>query len=712
MRGECTTARRPTPPRDRPITVPRVTKRSTTSTIRQSLLGNLVVLVALVGGAVLVVSWVSAERTIEEVSRLLIDPTAKRTAAELDRFFDTLRGEVLIGRDWARRGELDPTDHETLNARFVPILQQNRQISSMMVANSLGEEFLLLRDPAAPDVWTNRVVRADEWGQRVLNRTWNTRTGEAEESYGELDYDPRRRIWFEQALLTTPDEPVFWTEPVIFFVTKDPGITASSHIVTETPDGSVTTVVAFDLLLLDISRFTASLEVSENGRAFVLAERRGDDADELAVVGLPRDDRWQSLRDIRDRLTFFPPSEAVVDSEARLPTVDELGIPSVSDAVSAWEADQRPPEPIGFELEGEQWITAFRPYPLGANTFWIGVTLPERDLLGAVRLQRAGLLAVVALVLIVGVARAAQLARRFSSPVEALVRETERIAAGDLETREHIETRVREFRRLAEAQDGMREGLLARSRLKQVERDLDIAREIQRGLLPEDAPVTPGFQVVGWNRPADETGGDYFDWLTLHDGRTLVTLADVAGHGIGPALIVAVCRAYMRAAAGGDDVALASALTRVNALLCTDIPDGRFVTAAVGVLDHDKHELALISAGHAPIYFYRHASRTIESWNADELPLGITPDIDYPAPRHVPFEPGDALVVTTDGFFEWANPEGEQWGTERLERFILEHVTEEPDELIKKLHAAVLDHAVGVRQPDDLTVLLIKRLET
>ena len=75
-------------------------------------------------------------------------------------------------------------------------------------------------------------------------------------------------------------------------------------------------------------------------------------------------------------------------------------------------------------------------------------------------------------------------------------------------------------------------------------RDLEVARSIQQGLLPEEAPTIPGYQIAGWNDPADETGGDYFDWMTLPDGRAVITLADVTGHGIGPALVTAVCRAY------------------------------------------------------------------------------------------------------------------------------------------------------------------------
>lgn len=253
------------------------------------------------------------------------------------------------------------------------------------------------------------------------------------------------------------------------------------------------------------------------------------------------------------------------------------------------------------------------------------------------------------------------------------------------------------------------QGLEAQTRLNKIERDLDIAREIQSGLLPKDIPDTPGFEIEGWSKPADQTGGDYFDWMALPEGGTLITLADVSGHGIGPALIVAVCRAYMRAAAAGNGVALETSLSRVNELLQVDMPSGRFVTAAVGVLEPLRNEMSFVSAGQAPVFFYRAASRTVENWAADDLPLGIYSGLTFDGARKVLFEPGDTLVLTTDGFFEWSNAGGEQFGIQRLEAFVAAHAEEPPTAFIQKLHSDVLAHAAGTVQPDDLTVVIIRR---
>jgi phosphoserine phosphatase RsbU/P len=126
------------------------------------------------------------------------------------------------------------------------------------------------------------------------------------------------------------------------------------------------------------------------------------------------------------------------------------------------------------------------------------------------------------------------------------------------------------------------------------------------GLLPRQSPDVAGYDIAGWSQPADQTGGDYYDWMQLPDGRIIFTIADATGHGIGPALLVAACRAYFRAKATNNDP-LERITQQVDQLIAADVSDGRFITAAVAVLEPAEHRLLLYSAGHAPIYFYEAA---------------------------------------------------------------------------------------------------------
>ena len=182
--------------------------------------------------------------------------------------------------------------------------------------------------------------------------------------------------------------------------------------------------------------------------------------------------------------------------------------------------------------------------------------------------------------------------------------------------------------------------------------DLDTARTIQQGLLPDRPPATPHYDIAGWNRPADETGGDYFDWETLDDGRLAISLADVSGHGLGPALLMAVCRAYARATSPAAD--LDQLLTRLNQLLAGDVPSGRFATYVMARLDPAAARLELASAGHGPLFLYRAASDDFVSPPAQGTPLGMFSAARYQPPTRHQMAPGDILLLVTDGFFEWA----------------------------------------------------------
>ncbi len=361
-----------------------------------------------------------------------------------------------------------------------------------------------------------------------------------------------------------------------------------------------------------------------------------------------------------------------------------------------------------------QWVF----YAPIASTGWaFAALLPEREALAGVsaRMRAATAALAGALLLIIGCIW--YVSGRLARPITKLRSSVLQVASGDLDARVEGITSRDEIGELAESFNRMSADLRSNvARLAQehaardkIERDLDIARDIQRGLLPKDAPDLPGFEIAGWNRAADKTGGDYFDWLRLPDGRTIVTVADVTGHGIGPALIVAVCRAYMRASTSTGETDLPTALGRVNDLLHADIPDGRFVTAAVGVIDPATSTMALVSAGQAPMLFYEARSGTVFNWDADDLPLGVAAGLQFEAPRKIRFESGDVLVLTTDGFFEWANAEGESFGTRRLAEFLKGHHALEPAAFIAALHAAVAAHAAGTEQADDLTALIVRR---
>lgn len=243
---------------------------------------------------------------------------------------------------------------------------------------------------------------------------------------------------------------------------------------------------------------------------------------------------------------------------------------------------------------------------------------------------------------------------------------------------------------------------------QKMQRDLDIARTIQQQILPKSAPHIPGFDVAGWNQPADETGGDYFDFHTGTDGSIAITVADATGHGIGAALMTAECRALLRACFnGGSD--LSAAITMVNRLLCQDLPPDRFVTACVLLVRPDVPEVPYLAAGHGPLLVVR-ADGDIEQYGSTGLPLGIMADVQFETAAPVHLRPGDLLAVVTDGMFEWSDSHGDEYGLDRLAQALCRHRTLPAAQIIERTYEHLRSYTQGQPQSDDLTAVVVKRM--
>jgi serine phosphatase RsbU (regulator of sigma subunit) len=251
-----------------------------------------------------------------------------------------------------------------------------------------------------------------------------------------------------------------------------------------------------------------------------------------------------------------------------------------------------------------------------------------------------------------------------------------------------------------------------RRKMDRIEQDLVIARSIQRALLPRDAPNIAGFEIAGWNRPADQTGGDYYDWQMLPDGNWIVTVADVCGHGIGPALVTAACRAYVRASAG-QRTDLASLASRVNCLLAEDLLEGRFVTMVNVLISPQADAVALLSAGHGPIALYIGATGVVEDIIPQDLPLAVDRDANFGPAQTIVMGPGDILALVTDGFIEWSrrDPQGQrdEFGISRLRESLCRHAHLPAKAMIEAITADVAAFADPAPQQDDLTMVIIRR---
>jgi sigma-B regulation protein RsbU (phosphoserine phosphatase) len=308
-------------------------------------------------------------------------------------------------------------------------------------------------------------------------------------------------------------------------------------------------------------------------------------------------------------------------------------------------------------------------------------------------------------------------AGKIAAPITALEHGVLEVSQGDLgatidETAPTVEIRslAASFNRMTADLRGHVDRLAQEeAERKRIEHDLDIARQIQRGLLPTSKPDLPGYDISGWSQSANKTGGDYYDWQLLPDGRLLVSLADVSGHGIGPALVAAVCRAYARASVASHEESLDRIIGRLNGLLMNDMPDGRFVTFVGILLDPVRNRAQMISAGHGPLFRCLSAQGELIETDADGLPLGLVPDNEYGPANEFSLAPGDSVILVTDGLFEWTNAAGEAYGLERLRAAIQQLAGADADGMIQGLYRRTREFVGEVPQADDVTIVMVKR---
>ncbi|WP_428558657.1 MAG: PP2C family protein-serine/threonine phosphatase [Solidesulfovibrio sp. DCME] len=277
-----------------------------------------------------------------------------------------------------------------------------------------------------------------------------------------------------------------------------------------------------------------------------------------------------------------------------------------------------------------------------------------------------------------------------------------RVSQGDLTVRLPVVT-ADEFGRIAAGVNAMVAGLSHRVRLLDA---LKVAEDVQRNLLPGEPPRLTGLDVAASSVYCDETGGDYYDCITLGAQRFALVVGDVAGHGVGSALLMASARASVRMAAalGGDPVSVVGA---VNGRLCEDVNGtGRFVTLFYLDLDARTRLLRWVRAGQDPAMLYLPEADRFEDLAGPGVPLGVVAGYGYRESRRAWPEAG-LLFLGTDGIWEARNRAGEMFGKERLREVLRRAARLPAQEVVAAVTEAVTAFRQGLPQEDDITMVVI-----
>jgi serine phosphatase RsbU (regulator of sigma subunit) len=242
---------------------------------------------------------------------------------------------------------------------------------------------------------------------------------------------------------------------------------------------------------------------------------------------------------------------------------------------------------------------------------------------------------------------------------------------------------------------------------ERLERELQVASEIQQRFQPASAPVVPGYELQGISFPCYEIGGDYYDFIHKKNGNLVVALGDVSGKGTAAALLMSSLHAAVHAQFDTHG-SLSETISSINRYLVESIPANRFVTLFYADLNPNTGELAFLNAGHNPPLIV-HAGGTMEQLAAGGLPLGIMADADFREGRTT-LNAGDVLVIYSDGVSEAVSPTGEEFGPTRLYEAVARNLDASAAGIRDRIESALTKFAQGTPAGDDITMVIVKRL--
>ena len=240
---------------------------------------------------------------------------------------------------------------------------------------------------------------------------------------------------------------------------------------------------------------------------------------------------------------------------------------------------------------------------------------------------------------------------------------------------------------------------------QRLEKELQVAREIQRQLLPDACPKIENFEIAAINISSLEVGGDYYDCIKLNDNKYVITIADVSGKGAPAALLMANLQASLHALVN-TDLDIIEITYRINNLIYRNTGFDKFITFFFGVLDVKEKKFTTVNAGHNPPYLF-HKDRSFQLFETGGLILGMMPNIEYES-ETISLKSGDCVVMFTDGVSEAMNGNEEEFEDKRIQECVLKNFECSAEDIIQSLIDSVKDFSKGAPQSDDITILTMK----
>ena len=418
-------------------------------TIRRSLLYSFLLLILILSASLLTSTIFIGYRIANQLSVSFFNHAIVQTNSVINSVTTPVLNALHQTKRSFETGLLDVNDTENLNRFFTPIMDQIPYITSINTGDVDGNGYLILK---SKDSWRNRLVRPARWGQKKVQWIrFNRKLEFLEKQMQDLDYDPRRRPWYKNAINSKDINAPAWTQPYIFHTSKEPGITVAIQIF---PPEKQPFVLAFDMKNKDLSSFSTGFRPSPNGKIFVMLDNE-------KVTALPADPRFTATESIDKYL---------------LKDVKNLGIEEITSAVESWNKAGRPDgNTFKVSAGGNTWWCVFSQLSnREVNPSWVCTLIPTSDILGNTKLQFLLILAISATCCIIAAIMALILSRKYTEPIHGLVQRAQSLRNLDVEPKKKLKTTIREIHHLTEANERMRIALDAFSKYIPI----DIVRQL------------------------------------------------------------------------------------------------------------------------------------------------------------------------------------------------------------------------------------------
>jgi serine phosphatase RsbU (regulator of sigma subunit) len=663
--------------------------------------------VIIISGLILSVMLYRLSNDIESLSRKSLNKAVETTVSELNNFFSPFVQNLRLAREWGSSGQLDIGDIEAMNRRFVPVLRNYTQITSMLTGRSDGSEYMLLNEDTA---WVNRKTRFFP-EKEVRKLRWLYRSNRFEKVYDEIwtdrkDYDPRLRPWFRGALSDAGDSIPAWTKPYTFATTGEPGITASFPYTAG--NDTTTCVIAYDLKLFDISLFTSRLAVSDSGKLFILTE-------DTLVIGLPHDRRFITSGSIKQFI---------------LKPIDTLAVDEMSVAFHFWGKQVKSSDAFRFSSGGEEWWGRFVDYPLNpTRKLLIGVVVPESDFVSEVKQTRNIILMGFGLVFILTLVIVSNYNQKRRANILLAQQKAEIEHKNELlmQANEEIQAQKEEIEQQRDIVMDQRDHITEQK--KEIEDSIRYAKRIQNAVLP-DADYAKKILKEHFIlfRPKDVVSGDFY-WATQINDWLIVAAADCTGHGVPGAFMSMLGMSFLNEIVRKKEVTSAAEI--LNHLRASVVEALR-QTGESGT-QKDGMDISLVTicartqtyywaGANNPLWILRaenigkeaeDAADLMEEIKPDKMPVAIHEKMDPFTNHQISLKSGDRIYMFSDGMpDQFGGPRGKKYLYKTLRRLMVNTaslpVKEQGEALGKAFDEWIHFNGTHYEQTDDVTIIGIE----